>query len=226
MAQQINLYTPILLQPRQMFSARTMAAALAGLALALVLACGALLLVQRMRQAGFDETVQRQTAERQQLLAALAGARARSDPTVLAQQLIGAQQEIAALRTQVSAWSQLQLPAGQHHSPVLAEIARTLPAPAWVTALRLAPEQIEISGLTLDPGALQGWIVQLDASPLLGGRSLSGLRVERVGARQPAGQIAADKELPLLASDANAALQLPAWAFRIATTDAGRKAPR
>ena len=222
MAQQINLHTPILLQAQQMFSAATMAIALGGLALVLALSCGGLLVLQRFRLGTFDETVQRQAAERRQLQSALAAARAGSDPLVLGQQLVGLQKDIQALSARAAAWSHLSLATGHRHSAMLAEIARTLPAPNWVTGLRLDPDEIEISGLTLDPGALQSWIVLLEASPILAGRHLGQVRVEQVGARLPVTGAAGVSEPPLPAPAASGTLQLPAWAFRIAITEAGR----
>lgn len=212
MAQQINLYTPILLTPVRVLSARRMAVALGGLAVVLALCCAALLAWQSYREREHSALTERQQLERQQLSAALKTTRERLDPTLLAQQQQALQRELAELRQQAAQRDRQQLPPGQHHSTWLALLARSTPEPVWLTSLRLAPDQIELGGLTLDPGALQAWMRQLATEPTLPGQRWAQVQVEQLGARLPAG---AASLLPGTRSDAPP--RLPTWQFRIAT---------
>ena len=219
MAQHINLHTPILLQPRRIFSARALGLSLAVLAAVLVVAGAAVHLLQAVREREFQQLRQAQQRERQQLEQALAAGRSQRDPTALAQQLQAAERDAVGLREQLAAIAHVQLAAGQHHSDTLALLARSLPASAWITGLQLGPDALEIRGMTLEPDALPRWIAALEASPGLQGRHLASVRVEQFGS--PA---AAHGGLPALPGIAPAPavadvqrLRNPAWAFRIST---------
>jgi hypothetical protein len=83
MAQQINLYTPILLKPQRHFSAQRMAGALGLLAGLLLLACAGVRLLQAQRAEAFASLQARQTGERLQLSEAVQRTRLQRDPTAL-----------------------------------------------------------------------------------------------------------------------------------------------
>jgi Tfp pilus assembly protein PilN len=212
MAQQINLHTPILLQPRKQFSAGAMARALLAMAVALG-ALGSWMSVQhRALQREGDQTEARQKAEQQQLANSLASLKQGQDRSTLEQQLRGLQQDNANQRQTLAELERGRAQPGLAHSDLLALVARTVPPPAWVTELKFSPERIEISGMTLEPAALQAWITQLSQSPALRGRPLAEVRVEEAG-RAGSG----------LRGTAQADLLRPAalpsgqgWAFRIA----------
>ena len=180
MAQQINLYTPILLKPRLHFSAKAMAQALALLLVALAGFCGWVVWQTRARERGHEENRQWLSTEQKQLDQALATARGRNDPAQLERELARVQADTLLLRQQQAATEGTYLRPGQRHSAVLALMARTVPGPAWITRLQVAPSQLEINGLTLDPNALQGWIRRLSAEPLLAGQPLAQVRVEKL----------------------------------------------
>jgi Tfp pilus assembly protein PilN len=216
MAQQINLYTPRLLKPQRIFSAQTMAWALAGLTLLLVLFCAGVLLLQRARHAEYDSLSQRQAAERQQLTAALQSLKQHNDPAVIGQQLQAIRAELAQLQAQTAAQAHWQLAAGQHHSSLLQLLAHSTPPAVWITALDAAPDHLTLHGLTIDPAALPGWVALLQDQPALGGRALSSVQVEQPG-------LAAERNgpasLPLPAgAPVSADQRTPVWAFRLATT--------
>jgi Tfp pilus assembly protein PilN len=181
MAQQINLHTPILLQPRQQFSAGAMARALLTLALALLM-LGAWMMVQNraLRRDG-DQTEQRQKAEHDQLKNSLATLQKQVDRVTLEQQLRGLEQDIAQERRVLAELDRGRAHPGWAHSDLLALVARTVPPPAWVTELRFSPDRIQISGMTLDPPALQHWITQLSLSEALQGRPWAEVQVEAAG---------------------------------------------
>lgn len=212
MAQQINLHTPLLLQPRKQFSAAAMSRALGTLALALV-GLGTWMAVQnRSLQQEGELTEARQRIERDQLTRSLASQKQRVDPATLQQQLQGLEQEVAHQRVLLAELERGRARPGWAHSDLLALVARTVPPAAWVTELNFSPERMEISGMTLEPDALQDWIGQLSRSPALRGRPLAEVKVEDVG-RGGNGLLGAGQR------DALRTAALPGgrgWAFRIA----------
>ncbi|NDY89872.1 hypothetical protein [Ideonella livida] len=161
MAQQINLHTPILLQPVRVFSARTMATALGVLALGLLGLTGVLLGHQHRAAQEAQATAARQQLELTQLRAALAEAERTADPQAL-------RQELARLQEAERQWHQARqvnlhemLPAGQGHAELLAWTARELPPAVWLRQLQLAPDEVLLEGATLDTLSLQRWLARL-----------------------------------------------------------------
>lgn len=223
MAQQINLHTPLLLQPRKQFSAAAMSRALGTLALAL-LGLGVWMTLQnRSLQREGELAEARQRAEREQLTRGLASQKQRVDPATLQQQLQGLEQDVAHQRQLLAELERGRPRTGWAQSDLLALVARTVPPAAWVTELRFSPERLEISGMTLEPAALQAWITQLSLSPALRGRPLAEVRVEDAGrgGRALRGSGQADDLRPVALPDGQG------WAFRIAAdrSDAAPVAP-
>ncbi|MFT7724192.1 MAG: hypothetical protein QM788_15390 [Roseateles sp.] len=215
MPQQINLLTPLLLAPRQHFSARTLLQAGAALLLAGLVA--ALWLQQRDRRAEADHQalLARHAAERQALLAASAALPAPQDVGALQQQLLALQAGNAERRALLQALGGDS--AGRRHSDLLALVARSLPQAAWLSELRHAPGRVELAGGTLDTAVLRPWLAQLAAHPLLAGQQLSALHVERLGT--PGAEAGAH---PLLDGGSPLAqARLPVWAWRVVSAPAG-----
>lgn len=163
MVQQINLFTPLLLQPRSHFTARALLQALGAVALGLAAVCGWVVWQTARLEADEAEARLRSQQEQRSLEAALADARVQHDPVALQRQLLALQTEIQGLTQRRQAQQARYLPPGQHHSETLAMLARTLPAPAWLTQLQLGPERLSASGWTQDPAALQDWVERLRA---------------------------------------------------------------
>jgi hypothetical protein len=151
MAQQINLHTPLLLQPRKQFSATAMGRALLTLALALA-GLGTWMSVQNrglQREGELAET--RQRAERDQLMRGLAAQKQSGDRSTLQQQLHGLELDIAQQRLLLAELDRGRAEPGWAHSDLLALVARTVPPAAWVTELRFSPERMAISGMIAGP---------------------------------------------------------------------------
>ena len=55
-----------------------------------------------------------------------------------------------------------------------------MPKSVWVTELKVDENQLELSGLTLDPASINLWAAKLVASPLFKGQKLSAFKVEKV----------------------------------------------
>ncbi|MFN4004802.1 MAG: PilN domain-containing protein [Hylemonella sp.] len=211
MAQQINLCTPLFLAPRRYFSAQTMAQALA----VFVLLGGALSAywgwtLQRLG-AQYERAVAAHQREIEQLQAALARQRELTAPAdaALIERLKTRQQELARREELLAQLQQGLLREGQGHAARLQLIARTIPAQAWVTAVRAQDQRLELSGYTTEPAALNGWMQRLNQSELLQGQVLAAVKVERV-AEQGAGTGAAQPVLSRIAA--------PLWSFTLVTT--------
>jgi len=59
-------------------------------------------------------------------------------------------------------------------------VAASIPAQVWVTDVKADELQLDISGFTLEPAALNAWVARLSASPLLQGQHLAAVKVEKV----------------------------------------------
>ena len=180
MAQQINLYNPILLVPRRYFSAAAMVQALVLLVLGLTALCA--WSVHSTLRLGHDlaSATQAHKDEKQRLVAQLAQ---RAPPP---KDLSALQQELAQARQRLAERQQLLaelaptagLPAAQR-SALLKLLAHTVPAPVWLTDVRMADGRVEIEGLTLQPEALQPWLARLSAHAALADQALRAVKVER-----------------------------------------------
>lgn len=221
MAQQINLHTPLLLQPQLRFSAQAMARALGLMAVVLLLFCVWVRLQQQAGKAEFDGLRMRTVAERAQLSAAIQALKQDNDPVLLTQQIARLRNDTLALQERLKATQVPHLAPGQRHSAALDLLARSLPQPAWITRLVLGPGQFEVTGLTLETGVLSPWIGQLAADPVLAGLPLSQVHVVQLGASAQGLQSAP----PGSALRATALPVGTGWAFQISTASARGTGP-
>lgn len=193
MAQQINLYSPILLAPRRYFSALAVVQAL-GL---FVLGLGALAVWSEVKtqelRAAMAAAAQGMAAERQRIDAALALQPAARDGAALEQELAQAGRVLAQSQALLA-----DLTGAAHPAPakLLQLLALTTPAPVWLTEIRLSAGQAELAGLTLQTEALRPWLARLQADNRAGGLGDLARGSMRVEQAPPTGGA-------------------PAWAFRV-----------
>jgi Tfp pilus assembly protein PilN len=210
MAQQINLHRPILLKPKLLFSATAIAQATAIFSLAVVLACVWVSGRVKAFQEDSRVTEQRYTQERDRLLAALAVQPASgNDVNALQQQLKSMQDALAQQRLSLQDMHLGRTIGNRNYSAILKLLSDTVPPPAWITDVAVSIERLEITGMTLDPAALQGWSARLAAHPLLQGQRLAAVRVERSSTALPGPQVGAPRE---------------AWAFTLVTDGTSEEA--
>jgi len=180
MAQQINLCTPILLTQKRYFSAHTMAVALGVFAVLGVLLFGVWVWNLDQGREAFAQTGVGQARELENLKAALERSRASAapvDPALVAQ--LQAQRNNLAQREKLrEALKEGMFRPGWGHSDRLTWVARSIPAPVWVTEVKMDGSRFEVSGFTLEPSALNDWVDQLAVSPLMQGLRLSTVKVE------------------------------------------------
>lgn len=214
MAQQINLCTPILLAPKRYFSANTMAITL-GVFLVLGGAlCAAWVWNLGQATQAFRQSMASQTKQLDALRVAIAQSKAQAtaaDPALAAQ--LQTLRLTLTQRTQLrDALQQGLFEPGWGHSDRLALVARTIPAQAWVTEVKMDSGRLEVHGFTLEPSALNDWVEKLAIAPLTQGMKLSAVKVE--SAPLPAALAPA--------SAASAAPQRAVWSFQLVSTAPSR----
>ncbi len=216
MPQQINLRTPILLTQKHYFSASTMAGSLAVIAAFSAALYGYWMWSLSNNSAELNRTLTSFSQERQRLQAALKDRQASQVPAEAGlQQALQAQQGLLQQREQVLAeLGRGLLREGQGHATRLRLVAQTIPPEVWVTEVKADERQMEVTGFTLDPAALNHWVARLAEHPLLRGHVLSAVKVERVvGEAADAGGRTAGAP--------TAAASRPRWAFVLVSTAPG-----
>lgn len=211
MPQQINLCNPIFLTQKRYFSASTMARALGVFVL-----LGGLLSVYwgwtlQVLSAGYQQSVASNQREIARLQAAIQTNRAAAGPADAAavKELETRKAELQQRELLLHELKRGLLREGYGHAARLQLLARSIPAQAWVTEVRADDLRLELSGYTLEPAALNGWVARLAESPLLEGQQLSVVKVERVSAEVRPGAPAAPA-LPAVAG--------PLWSYTLVTS--------
>lgn len=180
MPQQINLSTPILLAQRRYFSAQTMVQTLA----IFLLVGGALAAywVTSLNTASeaLKATLATRDTELQSLQAATRQGTQASAPAgaTLTRDLQTRQAELLAREQLMQALQRGLFQPGLGHSARLQMLAQTIPESVWLTAVTADEQQLDLSGATLNPAALNDWISRLAQSPLLDGQRLSTVRLD------------------------------------------------
>jgi uncharacterized membrane protein YqjE len=187
MAQQINLYSPILLQPKRYFSALAMLQALGALLLGLLALGGWVEHRTAQQRQQLATTTTAQSADRQRLQAELAGKpTAPKDNSALEQELAQARQAVAERQRLLADLA--TPPAGASRATLLRLIAQTAPSQLWLTEVRLSEGRLELAGISLQPEQLRPWFAQLLAQPALQGLQLRTVVVDATDAAQREGR--------------------------------------
>lgn len=182
MPQQINLCTPIFLTQKRYFSAQTMASALGVFVLLGGLLSGYWSWTLKTVSDGYRQSVETNQREIERLKSAVRVNRDNAAPAdaALVQALQASQAELARREQLLAELQRGLLREGLGHAARLQLVAQSIPPQAWVTAIRAEEQRLELSGYTLEPSALNGWMERLARSPLLEGQRLSVVKVERV----------------------------------------------
>jgi Tfp pilus assembly protein PilN len=180
MAQQINLYSPILLTPKRYFSALAIVQSL-GLLVAGLVAFGVWSTWSTVRlQADLGATGAANEAEKARLAAELAQRPVPpKDTAALEQQVAQLRGAVNERRQVLDALDSRRGGAGHGNAELLRLLAQTAPAALWLTEVKHAAGRIEIAGVTLQPEALRPWLARLAEHPLLADAPLRAVKVER-----------------------------------------------
>lgn len=216
MPQQINLCAPILLTQKRYFSAQTMAQALA----IFTLVGGALAAygVWSLNTAsdGFRKTLDTQALELKSLQTAIEQNKVGAGPAeaVLTQDLQARKVELLQRQAVHSELQRGLFKPGWGHAARLQLLAQSIPAKVWITEVRADDSQLQVSGLTLEPAALNDWVARLAVSPLLQGQKLATVKVENMKT-PPASN--AGRALPAATSEGAGFLR-PTWSFNLVSS--------
>lgn len=213
MAQQINLCSPIQLAQKQSFSAKTMAQALCVFVVLGGALCATWVWNLNKTSADYAQTVEKQSREIDTLKTALNTARSDATPqgSAMLAQLQAKRQELVQREQLLFAAQEGLLRPGMGHSDRLALVARSIPQPVWVSAIKADSSRFEISGFTLEPAALNEWVARLGTSPLLRGLKLSNVQVENTALNTPPPSVGT--ALPVAATR-------PVWSFNLVSEQA------
>ena len=189
MPQQINLCTPILLTQKRYFSALTMVQALALIAFVGGGITAYWVWTLKQATAGFRQTVATTATEMTTLKAAIQSRQVMAMPVApaLVQELQNRRLEDARREKILVELRRGLFRPGWGQSARLQLVAQTIPPEVWVTLVQADERQIDVSGFTVEPAALNEWVRKLGSSPLLQGQSLTTIKVERVVAEGTAG---------------------------------------
>ena len=228
MPQQINLCTPILLTQKRYFSAHTMAIALGVFLLLGGTLCAVWVWNLDQASASFKQAADIQKIEIDSLQAAIARNRASAAPVdpVLIAQLTERRNTLVQRQKLKEALSEGMFRQGWGHSDRLTWVARSIPAPVWISDVRMDGTRFEVSGFTLEPAALNEWVDKLALSPLMQGLKLATVKVEKA---TPA-MLGVTNATPSAAS-ATSAASAPAapvrsvWAFNLVSVEPLAAAP-
>ena len=184
MPQQINLCTPILLTQKRYFSAQTMVQALAVFVLLGGTLCAYWIWNLNAASDGFRKTLASQSRELESLQSAIQKGKAGAGPleAVLTQELQGQRAELLQREKLMEELQRGLFAPGWGHSARLQLVAQSIPAQVWITEVKADENQLDVSGFTLEPAALNEWVGRLAASPLLKGQKLSTVKVENASA--------------------------------------------
>lgn len=227
MPQQINLCTPILLTQKRYFSAHTMAISLGVFVVLGAALCASWVWSLDRASDSFMLSVDSHKTEVESLQAAILRSRANAAPVdpALLSQLTDRHNAVTQREKLKEALSQGLFQPGWGHSDRLTWVARSIPAPVWITEVRLDGIRFEVTGFTLEPAALNEWVDKLSASPLMQGLKLATVRVEKSAAASFAVPNAAASAA---ASAASAPLAAPraVWAFNLVSAEPLAPAPQ
>lgn len=187
MAQQVNLFSPLLLSRKQVFTARTM---LVALTVFLVLVGAMAWLGVATLKSSSDATrhqLSDRAAEKQRLTQAIQG-KSTADGSTRDQSsrdvevLAG---ELRARRALLTELQQGQVVADNGHAARLRAIAQTIPTTAWVRELVFDGASATIVGATTSTASLNDWLNRLAAHPLMVEQQFSAVKVEKEGSGTP-----------------------------------------
>lgn len=212
MPQQINLSSPLLLKQKKYLSAQTMVVALAVFLVLGGVLCGAWVWSLKNASTGFEQTMATQKRELESLQTAIQSRKASAAPVdaALVQQLQERRKLVQQRGQLLQALQSGAFRPGEGHSDRLQLVAHSIPAPVWITEIKVDSTRFELSGFTLEPAALNAWVAQLAASPLLRGLALATVKVENT--------VAAKVAVPAAAS-APVGSARAVWSFNLISTN-------
>ncbi len=179
MSQQINLYNPIFLKQKKIFSSQTMTQALGLLALGLLAFYGYARYQVANLQTEADSSAKRlaMAQTRTEHMAQELGPRKKS--ANLEADIQQAEVELRALQAVQGALKQGGLASTNGFSPYLKAFARQAVEGLWLTGFSVSGSEMAISGRTLKPELVPEYIRRLGEEPVMQGRKFAMLEMRQ-----------------------------------------------
>lgn len=181
MSQQINLYNPVFLQQKKIFSSRAMAAAL----LLLLAGVGALTLYGNLRLKALQKEADAGAAQLTQKEARLASVKLDFAPRVKSAEvdaeLADVESQLAALREVSGVLARGELGNTQGYAEYFRAFARQHVDGLWLTGVSIlgAGSEIGVRGRALDPQRVPGYLNRLTVEPIMRGKAFGSLQISQ-----------------------------------------------
>jgi Tfp pilus assembly protein PilN len=182
MSQQLNLCAPILRTKKRYFLAQAMGNYFVVFILLLSVACSAWVWRLNVQRQGTEQGLESQSRELKsnQLALEKGQSGAGTNAKYLAKKLQVDRALLLQREQLLEALKQGLFEPGWGHSGRLKLVAQSIPPKVWLTEIKADESQLQLSGFTLETSALNEWLKRLEASPLMGGKNLSSVKVEYV----------------------------------------------
>jgi hypothetical protein len=184
MSQQVNLFNPVFLQKKKLFTASTMAAGLGALALGLA----AVGVAAKVRVASLQAQADQGAAqlERTQKRLASVGAEfaPRQQDTKLAEELAAAQAELLDLKDVAGVIEHGELGDTGGYAEYFRALARQSVDGLWLTGVSIAGAGLDIGvrGRALDPALVPGYLGRLRNERVMQGKPVASLQIGEAAA--------------------------------------------
>ena len=181
MSQQINLYNPVFLQQKKIFSSRTMAAAL----LLLFVGVAALNLYGNMRLKALQQQADAGAVQLTQKQARLESVTVEFAPRRKSAQvdaeLAEVEGQLAALKEVSGVLARGELGNTQGYAEYFRAFARQHVDGLWLTAVSItgAGNEIGVRGRALDPQRVPGYLNRLTLEPIMRGKAFGSLQISQ-----------------------------------------------
>lgn len=182
MSQQINLYNPLLLKQRKIFSAKTMAQSLGLITLGLVAVYGYARFQVASLQTETEHAVQRQEKLQARLTRLSQELGPRQKSAALEADIKRAESELQALAEVQAALKQGGAVSASGFSPYFKALARQMVEGVWLTGIEVSGSEMMIGGRTLKPGAVPDYIQRLSSESVMQGRKFAMLEMHKPAA--------------------------------------------
>jgi len=180
-SQQINLYNPVFLQQKKIFSSRAMACAL----LLLFAGVGALTLYGNMRLKALQKQADAGAAQLTQKEARLASVKLDFAPRVksteVEAELAEVESQLASLREVSGVLARGELGNTQGYAEYFRAFARQHVDGLWLTGVSIlgAGTEIGVRGRALDPQRVPGYLNRLTVEPIMRGKAFGSLQISQ-----------------------------------------------
>lgn len=179
MSQQINLYNPLLLKQKKIFSSKTMAQAMALIGLGLIAVYGYAYYQVTILQKETEYAAKRHEAVQARLARITQQFGPRQKSADLEANIKRVEAELQALMGVQAALNQGGLVSAGGFSPYLQALARQAVEGLWLTGFSATGSEMAISGRTLKPGSVPDYIHRLSGEEVMQGRKFAMLEMRQ-----------------------------------------------